>query len=331
MTALPAMDRTKGLGGSDMAALLGVATFKVDGVKKNKLHIYLEKTGQAGDREETEPQYWGITFEDDIATRWAVVNGVKVRRRNEPVVCPGHPWLIGHIDRKIVGKREGVEVKLSSKDGWGQEGTDEIPEEYLCQVHTYLTCTEWERWHIAALLWGHFGPPKLHHYVVERDPEWSGILIEAGERFKRDHWDPRIPPEPESSDQASRLWRTVDPDKIVVCTEDDLRLLGTREALKNQVRGLDTKINNIDLKLKKRLQEAPALVDADGNVQLKYEVEFSRKFSSKRFQQIEPEMYSTHVHTTHSRILRPSKPGKEAAKALLAADAEAEKKKKATA
>lgn len=332
MTAVEqTMDRTQGLGGSDMAALLGVETFKIDGVPKNKLHVYLEKIGEAGEQEETEAQFWGTELEDKIAKRWADVNGLEVRRRNAAVPCEAHPWLRGHIDRKIVGRHEGVEIKLSSKDGWGQEGTDEIPENYLPQVHTYLTCTGWERWHIAALLWGRFGPPKLHHYVVERDEEWSGILIEAGERFKRDHWDPRIPPGPESSAQASRLWRRVDPDKIVTCTEDDLRLIGEREALKNQTRGLDKRIKNIELKLKERLEHAPALVDKDKNVQLKYEVEFSRRFSTDRFQQIEPDMYAEHVLTTHSRTLRVTKPGKEAAKAVLAADEKLAKAKEATA
>jgi len=322
MTAQPAMDRTgRILGGSDMAAILGVETFKIDGVPKNELHVYLEKIGEAGYQEETEAQFWGKEFEDGIARRWARKNGLTVQRKNAAVICEDHTWLRGHIDRRIVGRHEGLEVKLSSKEGWGQEGTNEIPENYIPQVYTYLTCTGWDRWHIAALLWGKFGPPKLHHYVVERDPEWSGILIEAGERFLKDHLDPRIPPDPESSAQASRLWRRVDPDKIVTCTEDDLRLIGEREALKAKARGLNTRIDNIELRLKKRLEHAPALVDEDGNPQLKYEVEFKRVFSTTRFQQIHPGMYADHVHTTHSRILRVTKPGKEAAKAVIEADA----------
>ena len=36
---------------------------------------------------ETEPQYWGKEFEDGIAQRWADVNGLKVQRRNAPVIC----------------------------------------------------------------------------------------------------------------------------------------------------------------------------------------------------------------------------------------------------
>ena len=79
MTAAEKMDRTGNwVGGSDFAALLNCETFKIDGVKKNPLHVYLDKIGEAGEQEESEPQFWGKEFEDGIAKRWASKNGVTV-------------------------------------------------------------------------------------------------------------------------------------------------------------------------------------------------------------------------------------------------------------
>ena len=157
MTAME-MDRTQGVGGSDMSALLGCETYKVDGIPRNSLHIYLEKVGEAPPRKPTLAMRLGNRFEDGIAQEWAEEHGLKVRRKNIPIVAPGHPLLRGHVDRMIVGTGEGLEVKASAAEGWGEEDTDQIPPNLLPQIHHYLTAMpSAPRWRIAALLWGQYG------------------------------------------------------------------------------------------------------------------------------------------------------------------------------
>ena len=75
------------LGGSDMAAILGVSQRNKEGVPlKTRLDVFLEKTGQAEPQEETEGMFWGKDLEDRICRRWAVRNNKKIRRRNQRII-----------------------------------------------------------------------------------------------------------------------------------------------------------------------------------------------------------------------------------------------------
>ena len=188
------------MGATDFAPILDIDPYRT------RLDVYLEKRGEAEPITETEAMFWGKDLEERICRRWSVRNNKKIRRRNQRIIHPKHPWLGGHIDRDVVGLPEGLEAKLSSADGWGPDGSADIPEHYVPQPHICMAVTGAERWNVTALLWS-FGPPKQQDYVIERDEELIGILIEAGERFMMDHVRKGVPPDPTSSDQASKLWR----------------------------------------------------------------------------------------------------------------------------
>jgi putative phage-type endonuclease len=304
------MDRTKGLGGSDMAAILGIDRFR------SALDVYLEKIGEAPAREETEAMFWGTELEDNIARRWADRNGLKVRRKNVAVVHPDHPWMRGHIDRMVVGKREGVEIKLSSADGWGDEDTDQIPHYYLPQVHHYLTaCPGVERWHVVPLLWS-FGPPKLAHYLVERDDEMSGILIEAGERFLKDHVEARVAPDPETNEQAGMLWRKSVQGKQVLASEESLRWVRDLEAVKLAQKELKAERDHLELAMKGLLREADTAVDDAGKVMFSWKEQSQSRFNQKSFKEECPTVYAEHLQSITFRKLHVTKLGKETAKEL---------------
>jgi putative phage-type endonuclease len=307
MTSTQPMDRTRGLGGSDMAAILGIDRFRTP------LDVYLEKIGEAPPREQTEAMRWGILLEDDIAAEWARRKGVKVRRRNQPVVHPEHPWMVGHIDRLVEGKNEGLEVKLASVGDWGEDDTDEIPPYYLPQPHHYMTAKRADRWHVAALL-VKWGPPQLHSYTIERDDEMSGILIEAGEKFLRDHVEPRVPPDPTSSEQASLLWRQAVTGKHVLANEDTLRVIRDLEEVKAAQKSLAEDRDRMELLLKAHLQDAEACVDEANKSLLTWKEQTSNRFDTARFKEEHPEDHAAYMKASTYRVLRILKHGKEAAK-----------------
>ncbi len=319
MTAAKKMDRTQGLGGSDMAAILGVETYKVGDEPKNALHVYLEKIGESPPRESTLAMRLGVRFEDGIAQEWAADNGVKVRRRNLPVISPDHPWMRGHVDRMIVGTGEGLEVKASSTDGWGEEGTNDIPINMLPQIHHYLTALpKAPRWRIAALLWNNFGPPALCSYVVERDEEMSGILIRAGERFMQEHVEPRIPPTPTSSDQASLLWKRAVEGKKVRVTVNVLISLARLEAAKVEQKAATADRKAHELVLKVHLEEADLGVDEEDKPLYTWKEQSQDRFDEARLKLDKPEIHAEFRKTLTFRKLHVTKRGKAAAEQVAA-------------
>ena len=69
---------------------------------------------------------------------------MNVRAMKYVIGCVNGLWLICHPDRLAVGtvdgKKVAVEIKSSSAfdSRWGDEGSDEIPMDYLCQSQGYF-------------------------------------------------------------------------------------------------------------------------------------------------------------------------------------------------
>lgn len=175
------IERKSGVGGSDVAPILGLSPFKT------AFEVWLDKTkAELADdgMEELERIQFGRLMEDIIAREYARREGVKVRRRHELVRHSRYPWMIASPDRLIEGKRCGLECKnvdaMAFRLGdWGEPGTDQAPDEYVLQCQHYMIVLDYPVWHLAACVGGN----RLVTFVIERDAELAEMLIEAEHAF----------------------------------------------------------------------------------------------------------------------------------------------------
>lgn len=184
-------ERRTGVGGSDSPILAGLSPYGTP------FSLYLEKRGDTPPSFDPDNRYTraGRAFESVIAHMYSEETGLKLRRNNRTLRHPDMPWLMGHIDREIVGQRKGLEIKnVSPQIGyrWGRSGDpDGVPEYYLPQVHHYLLVTGLPAWDVAA----YFGGADLRIYTIERDPEWDDIIAANATRFWHEHVIAGVPPE----------------------------------------------------------------------------------------------------------------------------------------
>jgi putative phage-type endonuclease len=168
-------ERMLGIGGSDAAAVLGLSE------RKTALDVFLEKRGQKLDEPETDDQLFGRLLEPVVRDEYArrtnrvVEHGPHLKLRHER-----HPFIIGHPDGLVKSERLGYEGKTARTDrGWGEPGTDQIPQEYLIQVQHYLLITGYVAWDVAVLI----GGQGFRIYHVEPDLELHEMIIEAEADF----------------------------------------------------------------------------------------------------------------------------------------------------
>jgi len=171
--------RKKGLGGSDIAAIMGLNRFK------GPTDVWLEKTGRETREVESEAAHWGAHLEEPIADYYRDQNEVRfVRLKNPLAIHPEYPFLMASPDRLLypVSLREGLEIKtagLRMAHKWGEPGTDMIPEEYLMQCHHYMAVLGFEAWHVAALI----GGQDYRQYVISRDEEICQSIVHIAKEF----------------------------------------------------------------------------------------------------------------------------------------------------
>lgn len=178
LTAQQVATRQTGIGGSDAAAALGLSK------RKTALQLYLEKRGEIPVEEPSEEDefiWWGRALEPIVRQKYAETTGRVVVMPHGTLHHPVHRFMLAHVDGLIDGEPRGYEGKTAFRStGWGDEGTDQIPREYLLQTHHYLTVCNFEVWDVAVLV-----GRKFQVYEVPRDLEMSEMLIACEGDFMR--------------------------------------------------------------------------------------------------------------------------------------------------
>lgn len=177
--------RREGLGGSDMATILGLNKYKTP------YELWLEKTGRE--------QPVGIS------DKWAIVKGnaleKELRNRfralhpewecydgtDKSLVSRNHPFLIASLDGVLYDETRGygvLEIKTTSahrgKTDWhDMDGNLKIPDYYMAQVTHYLAVTGWT-WGVVYADIGEAEPVEI---MFERDEEDVEAIIKAASDF----------------------------------------------------------------------------------------------------------------------------------------------------
>ena len=192
LTAEQLQTRKQGIGGSEVAALIGCNRFS------GPMEVYLNKTGQAQPFEETTHTRRGTYLEGGIL-KWYADEYQRTVEEPGTLIHPKHPIVIATPDGISHGAGESVVVEVkcpawrASRD-WGEPGTDQVPEYYWPQLQWEMGVTGLKKAHAVAF----FGD-ELNVYVVDFDNDVFEGLVRVAEDFWRNHVTKRVPPSIDAS------------------------------------------------------------------------------------------------------------------------------------
>ena len=200
--------RTSGIGGSEMATVLGLNKYNT------VTRTFYEKIGAIEPQQvDNAKMFFGRYMEDNIAKLWEFYDGTEdgwienfknnrvirqCRNVNGFVVNPSYPWLFGSFDRiqNIKGgynlltkqplKTEAV-LEINTLSYWSsQMWADKIPISYLIQIHVYMIILETDYAEIAILKDG-------NEFIVEKY-ERDEALCERILSISKQFWYNRVVP-----------------------------------------------------------------------------------------------------------------------------------------
>ena len=231
-------ERRTGIGGSDAAAILGLSPWATP------VTVWLDKTGRAAPKEETEAMRIGTELEDFVARRYERETGRRVQRFNR-MIHKG--CLLGNFDRLVVpdgGKVASykgevrtdtlLECKTSSRDWEG-----EVPIYYQTQVQHYMGLEPaLEHADVACLF---LGRKRFEVFRVERDDvaikKMFEVLAAWWEEFVLGD---KMPP-PKNDEDCRLLWARSNPGKAVRATAEVAARLEAFAAAKAEERAAKEK------------------------------------------------------------------------------------------
>lgn len=190
-------ERHKGVGGSDVAAIMGLSKYR------SPFQVYAEKVDGVSDDISDKPSvYWGNVLEPVVADEYAK------RHPDTEVIEPDfmlrsieRPWAQASLDRIVVDPELGVGVLEIKTAGFmrSHDWEDEVPVYYQTQVAHYLSVTGWGFADVAVLI----GGQDYREFRIVRDQEDIDTVNSAVDDFWHDNVEAHIPPSLEGIDSGA--------------------------------------------------------------------------------------------------------------------------------
>lgn len=273
-------ERRKGIGGSDVAAILGLSPWKTP------LAVYLDKRGEGDETPDNEPMLWGRVLEPVIRQQYAERTGRIVRVPEGILTHQHYQFMRANLDG-VTDDCRVVEIKTArGGNDWGEPGTDEIPVPYLLQVQHYMAVTGFEVADVAVLI----GGSDFRLYEVPADVELQEMMI-AGES---DFWQRVVegrPPEPVSFSDVQAMFGRISSQESVEATEDVLEALARLKTIREEIKAAETQEEAAKALIMKAMGEAEALVKSGKTLATWKMAKPPVRFDTKGFRAAHPDLY----------------------------------------
>lgn len=287
--------RTKGIGGSDVASIMGLNKYS------SPLNVWLVKTGreQAPDLSDKEAVEWGNRLEDAVADKFkqAHKDEYKVYRKNAMLISNKRPWAFANLDRRL-RDREGNQGILEVKTCGSRRAGDwdnGIPLYYLTQVTHYLAVTDYAFAWVAVLI----GGQEYREYYVERNEEDIGAVNEAVDTFWNDFVLTNTPPAliGNEAEASAILHQHENPsDEYLTLLDSDVSMIDELTSIKSQIDALKQKKTFIENQIKDLIGDARGIETETRRITWTRSARSS--FDRKAFEQANPGVIQDYMKTS---------------------------------
>lgn len=183
--------RSKGLGGSEIAAVVGLSPWV------SRYALYHRKRGGLPEQPRSERFDWGHRLEPVICQVWAEGHDMLDVAQAGTYRHAERDWQLANVDRLLfddeflpnpVGILEAKTADKYDAHEWGH-GPEDIPPYYRCQVLWYMDVLGVPVGHLAVLI----GGSDYREYVIPYAAEEAEWLREEGRKFWQDVLDGNRP------------------------------------------------------------------------------------------------------------------------------------------
>ena len=306
--------RKRGIGGSDIGAVLGFNPYK------GAVELYEEKAGlrPAPDLSEKESVYWGHALEDIVAEEFARRTGFKTQRVNYTLLRDG--FMVANIDRAVVNPAVAktvrpnkavttdglalttdtiLEIKTAgsrSENLWGESQEAEIiagnvvsehkiPDSYELQVQWYMAVTGARICFVAVLI----GGQDFRIYRVDRDDALINVMTQRAREFWFEHVQKRIPPQP-TTGRDTEILHPVDDGSSKEATNEIAAVWSDLKRLKSQASAIKKEMEEKEDEIKVYLSESSQLTLA-GSILATWKTGVRKTLDQAALKDAQPEIY----------------------------------------
>ena len=304
-------NRKKGIGGSDVAAILGLSKYK------SPYELWLEKTSSNTNDTAGEAAHWGNVLEDVVAKEFAQRTGLKIQRVNKQIIHHEHDWMRANIDRAIINTDIAGNVRF--KDGrlttnhilecktanqylaklWGEQDSEDVPDYYLTQCQWYMGITKTELCSLAVLI----GGQQFRTYQIAFDDELFSTLQTECSKFWHDHVLANVAPEATTFDDVLHRWSVQNPDSTLEADVNLIHLIAEYKELNNTIKEASDELDDFKLQICKAIADNETVMNGAKKLAT-FKSQSRTTLDSKALKAARPEIWEQFSKTSSTRVLR---------------------------
>lgn len=285
------LDRKLGVGGSDIAAILGLSPWTTP------LEVYHDKTSpELLNEEVSEDLKRGIRVEKYILQEYSERSEVNLDSNIPVIVDNQYPFMRGNIDAKVIGQNVVVEAKSTKAPISSWENG--IPEYYKTQVAYYAMLAGAERVDVPVL----FSGWKYACFTYWRDYEYEAHIKEAVINFWQNHIVKNIPPKPTSIDELKTTYPKLEVEKTIKADNNIREKVCQLQEAQEKRKHLEKQEKQLKTQIQGYMGDA-GLLDA-GFCKLALKERKATRFDTGAFKEEKPELYQQYLNDSNYRILQ---------------------------
>lgn len=186
--------RRLGIGGSDVAAILGISPFRT------ARDLYYDKLNIVTDDDEGNwvAMEMGNLLEPLVARIFAKKTGLKIYQRKCMFQHPHYQWMLADLDYLVElpdGTTAILEIKTTNynaKENWWYNGKEIVPVYYECQGRHYMSVMNIDRVYFCCLYGNNEDEVIIRH--IDRDLDYEAELIALEQTFWHENVLSKNPP-----------------------------------------------------------------------------------------------------------------------------------------
>ena len=238
--------RDKGIGASEVGAILGLSPFET------AFSLWLKKTNQVPREPENEAMLMGHLLEDVVAKRWEMETGERVIKASAAdiiYVHPEHDFLRATPDRIVRGRKKIVECKSTVTP----IDSDNIPPHWLAQVQYQMYVTGIHDADLAWLVQGRY----FGYANIPYDEPFANFIVERVTEF----WNENVigGKEPECITVSDFTLKGSDPGTTIEADEEAFAQVMSLRAMKQSIAEREEQANNTADQIKLYMGEVESL------------------------------------------------------------------------
>lgn len=302
----PETQRSQWLGGSDIAAVMGISPWTTP------MGLYEKKTAPAAETKVRNKgalrrgQRWESVVAEMLVERLEEEgHTVEIVASNRRYQDTEHGFMASEIDfeLRLDGEPEiwNAELKtvhpFKTKE-WGESGTDDLPIHYTAQVMWGMGVTRRRKGMLAAL----FGADELRTYPVMGDDETIAALRAHGLAFWNNHVLARVPPPPIDLADVARMYAKQSDVPALLADADLTSKVLRLRALQQQSKACEAEAESLEFDIKRAMGECGELILPNGKKALDWKHRSGKYLDETGLKEAHPSIAKEFTRTWESRV-----------------------------